>query len=104
MTRSHWRLNEAWGGAIERSLMSGLPWSARIAGSRCRILEVAQNLLGIAAPAVFDRVIDEKLRQVTPRQIALAEHVLGHSRVIQRHVVVRDVVDDELHDRPGRPV
>ena len=34
----------------------------------------------------------------------LAEHVLGHARVIERHVMIRPVVDHELHDRARRSI
>src|SRR5262249_56154358 len=34
----------------------------------------------------------------------LAEQVLGHSGVIERHIVVGLELDDQLHDGPGRLV
>jgi hypothetical protein len=34
----------------------------------------------------------------------LAEHVLGHAGVVERHVVIRPVIDHQLHDRTGRSI
>src|SRR4051812_26604702 len=62
-------------------------------------LQTLQHLDRVAAPAVLLLIDAQKIIQALRRELILPEHVLGHARVIERHVVVRPVVDHELHDR-----
>src|SRR5262249_47560806 len=65
------------------------------------LFEPAENLTSISSPAVLALIEVHELLQVGTCEIGLAEDVLGHPGMVEGHVIVGLVVDDEAHDRPG---
>lgn len=77
------------------------PMSSRISA---RAIEAGQDLGGVRTPTVIHAVQLEELGKVLAHAVVLSEPVLGHRRVVEGHVMVRPVIDDELHDRARRRV